>query len=130
FWCQETIKILWSEPFKLLYTCKKKQCHCSPEKRRSQAANLLLTYLSCLLHKYKDPCLQHDPTLKLPPPPLFEYIDYLKGLDLNELYSAVEDWTKISKQRPRSPVISKVFKEICYFYEGHCKDDRDVTLDY
>ncbi|CAG8804219.1 23889_t:CDS:1, partial [Dentiscutata erythropus] len=101
FWCQETIKVLWCKPFKLLYTCKKKPCFCSTEKRRSQAANLLSTYLSCILLKYKDSYIQNKSNFKISSAPLFYYIDYLNDIDLNELYSAVEDWIKFSSNKKR-----------------------------
>ncbi|RHZ59897.1 hypothetical protein Glove_360g83 [Diversispora epigaea] len=101
FWCLETIKVLWSKPFKLLYTCRKKPCFCSIEKRKSQAANLLSTYLSCLLHKYKDSYIQNKSNFTISSSPLFYYIDYLHDIDLNELYSAVEDWIKSSSNKKR-----------------------------
>ncbi|CAG8531849.1 36770_t:CDS:2 [Gigaspora margarita] len=113
FWFQETVRVLWSQPFKLLYTCKKKPCNCSSEKRRNQAANLLLVYLSCLMHKYKDKFFNEEPTIELPPLPLFNYIECLQNVDLNELYSSIDDWTKsYHVTRYRKPNIIKFIKRI------------------
>lgn len=103
YWCHETVKILWSQPFKMLYTCRQ-NCFCSREKRRFQATNLLSTYLSCLLHKYKDSYIQNNSNSKISSAPLFYYINFLRNIDLNELYLAVEDCIKFSPNKKRSPV--------------------------
>ncbi|CAG8506623.1 14905_t:CDS:2 [Cetraspora pellucida] len=128
FWFQEAARVLWSQPFKLLYTCKKKQCNCSSEKRRYQSANLLLVYLACLMHQYKDDFLKEEPTSELPPPPLLNYIEYLQNVDLNELYSSIEDWMKTSYNltRYRKPKIIKFIKKRIY---RNIFVDRDL-IDY
>src|SRR2546430_4294362 len=59
-WCREAIRLLWRQPFRFIYARDTSKftnpesinnCNCSTEKLQSQAANLLLTYLSI---KYKD----------------------------------------------------------------------------
>src|SRR6266498_783269 len=52
YWCINTIDILWRQPFRFLYTCRKEICQCTHEKvykRQSQASNLLETYLLCFM---------------------------------------------------------------------------------
>ncbi|CAG8500322.1 4808_t:CDS:1 [Racocetra fulgida] len=48
------------------------------------------------MHQYKDEFLKEEPTSELPPPPLLNYIEYLQNIDLNELYTSIEDWMKTS----------------------------------
>ncbi|PKY38645.1 hypothetical protein RhiirA4_439523 [Rhizophagus irregularis] len=48
--CKETVDLLWRKPFHFLYTCNNNsksnnQCYCAKDKRKYQAANLLMTYL-------------------------------------------------------------------------------------
>ncbi|POG76072.1 hypothetical protein GLOIN_2v1559990, partial [Rhizophagus irregularis DAOM 181602=DAOM 197198] len=94
-WCKETVDLLWKQPFHFLYTCNKinssvlaqftnpklnNQCHCSNEKRQYQATNLLMTYLS----------IKHGIIT-------FDYFEFLRVLDLHELYCAIKDWNQWNK---------------------------------
>ncbi|CAG8632705.1 899_t:CDS:1 [Acaulospora morrowiae] len=57
-WCRVVVRVLWQQPFRLLYTCKQSPCNCcsneKQEKRQSQAGNLLETCMKVIICKHED----------------------------------------------------------------------------
>lgn len=110
-WCKNTIDILWKQPFRFLYTCKKEICQCNNEKaikRQFQAYNLLETYLSCfmfneelrinesyILQQRQD---NDRPNYKRP---IFNYIQFLKYIDFEELHNAIIDWIQFASENSK-----------------------------
>ncbi|CAG8497418.1 8145_t:CDS:2 [Funneliformis caledonium] len=106
-WCRETVDLLWSRPFYFIYACKETSflptksseiintsCHCSTKKRQIQDAKLLRIYLQCLIFKYNEELLKREVIQMRVRITMFNYVKFLKVLDLNELYIAVKDWEK------------------------------------
>ncbi|CAG8438909.1 6685_t:CDS:1 [Diversispora eburnea] len=105
-WCIICIDILWSEPFHLLYTCNKNPCVCSLAKRYLQASNLLKTLLSCFIQQ--NPTLFHKNIIYSSiTSPLFNYVKYLRILNLHELNMAVQDWW-INHKNPQKRTLAKI----------------------
>ncbi|RHZ44580.1 hypothetical protein Glove_718g53 [Diversispora epigaea] len=100
-WCINGIDILWTEPFHLLYTCNKNPCVCSLAKRYSQASNLLKTLLSCFIQQ--NPTVFHKNIIYSSiTAPLFNYVEYLRILNLHELNMAIQDWWINHKNQQRT----------------------------
>ncbi|CAG8593859.1 22648_t:CDS:2, partial [Racocetra persica] len=78
-WCESAVLILWSKPFRFLHTFKDKKT-CLPWSER--AASLLRVYMSCLQDQETCNCQPY----KLP---IFNYIQFLKSLDISEFSEAV-----------------------------------------
>ncbi|PKC13394.1 hypothetical protein RhiirA5_459526 [Rhizophagus irregularis] len=125
-WCKETVDLLWKQPFHFLYTCNKinssvlaqftnpklnNQCHCSNEKRQYQATNLLMTYLS----------IKHGIIT-------FDYFEFLRVLDLHELYCAIKDWNQWNKfnKDNSSPL---TFKSIIRHFFTNTPNLKILSLD-
>ncbi|CAG8551815.1 16686_t:CDS:1, partial [Dentiscutata heterogama] len=87
-WCNNIIGILWKQPFHLLYFCKEN----TSVKRNLQATNLLETYISCLIQQNKSILVEKSIISQFIKPPMFNYVQYLKFLDLYELYMAIYDY--------------------------------------
>ena len=95
--CKSIIDILWKQPFRFLYTCKKEFCQCINKKvikRQFQAYNLIETYLSCFMFNEElkknisRNQIYEKPNYKRP---TFNYIQFLKNIDFEELYSTIID---------------------------------------
>ncbi|CAG8552477.1 2800_t:CDS:1, partial [Acaulospora morrowiae] len=127
----ETVRILWSQPFRLLYTCNYQNRICGEEKRKLQAENLLLTYLSCALY------YQHNEELvniisKPVTKPLFNYVQFLQNLDLHEFFTAIRDCTesKRSEHEDEADDYNDFINILCKLFMNHstglCKLSIDV----
>lgn len=90
-WCIHSIDLLWMEPFHLLYTCNKNPCDCILTKRYLQASNLLGTLISCLIQQNLT-IFHKNIVYSSIAPPLFNYVEYLRRLNLHELNMAIQDW--------------------------------------
>ncbi|PKY19401.1 hypothetical protein RhiirB3_432444 [Rhizophagus irregularis] len=138
-WCRGTVNILWEQPFHFLYTCNNNKkniitsstslsnlsnlyntnynsmnnnkCQCSEKKRQLQATNLLITYLSI---KYNNELIKKNIITNIMTKGenmMFNYFEFLKSLDLLELYSAIQDWIQwmnINKSMNSSILNSKI----------------------
>ncbi|RGB38329.1 hypothetical protein C1646_812701 [Rhizophagus diaphanus] len=130
-WCRGTVNILWEQPFHFLYTCNNNKkniitsstsssnlyytnykCQCSEKKRQFQATNLLITYLSI---KYNNELIKENIITNIMTKKgenmMFNYFEFLKSLDLLELYSAIQDWIQwmnINKSMNSSILNSKI----------------------
>ncbi|CAB4428558.1 unnamed protein product [Rhizophagus irregularis] len=139
-WCRGTVNILWEQPFHFLYTCNNNKkniitystslsnlsnlyntnynsmnnnnkCQCSEKKRQLQATNLLITYLSI---KYNNELIEKNIITNIMTKGenmMFNYFEFLKSLDLLELYSAIQDWIQwmnINKSMNSSILNSKI----------------------
>ncbi|KAF0395177.1 hypothetical protein F8M41_010282 [Gigaspora margarita] len=104
-WCYNIISILWKQPFHLLYACNKN----SSVKRNLQATNLLEVYISCLIQQNKSILMEKSIVSQFIKPPMFNYVQYLKFLDLYELYMAIYDYKdpKINGKISRFPLTPK-----------------------
>ncbi|CAG8724042.1 12803_t:CDS:1, partial [Dentiscutata heterogama] len=78
-WCESAVVILWSQPFRLLHAFRDKKT-CLPWTER--AASLLKIYMSCL--QDQETCNRQPHKL-----PIFNYIQFLKCLDISEFSEAV-----------------------------------------
>ncbi|CAG8464517.1 13795_t:CDS:1 [Acaulospora morrowiae] len=87
-WCSETVRILWHQPFRHLYTVNYQY---QMEKRKLRAGNLILTYLSCILYQYNEELVKNFIIPKPVKKPLFNYIQFLKNLDLIEFSAVIKD---------------------------------------
>jgi hypothetical protein len=103
-WCKNIIDILWKQPFRFLYTCKKEICQCNNNnekviKRQFQAYNLVETYLSCFMFNEELKMINsfisrnEIPNYKRP---IFNYIQFLKYMDFEELHTAIIDWIQFA----------------------------------
>ncbi|GBC06286.1 hypothetical protein RclHR1_06740002 [Rhizophagus clarus] len=106
-WCKNIIDILWKQPFRFLYTCKKESCQCNNEKaikRQFQAYNLLETYLSCFMFNEEIKISSQRRQDRDRPNynrPIFNYIQYLKYLDFEELHNAIIDWIQFASKNSK-----------------------------
>src|SRR5581483_5171267 len=97
-WSIQTIDILWSQPFRLLYSCASQvedefSCNCSAETRRLQAATLVNTCFSLIFQENEQKLIdnqlvQQGQILK----PMFNYVDYLRSIDIHEMDLAMIDF--------------------------------------
>ncbi|CAG8455488.1 9196_t:CDS:2 [Scutellospora calospora] len=78
-WCESAVVILWSQPFRFLHAFRDKKT-CLPWTER--AASLLGIYMSCL--QDQETCSRQPYKL-----PIFNYIQFLKCLDISEFSEAV-----------------------------------------
>ncbi|CAG8654502.1 7313_t:CDS:1, partial [Acaulospora morrowiae] len=88
-WCSETVRILWHQPFRHLYTSD-----CQMEIRILQAENLILTYLSCIFYQYNEELVKNSVILTPVKKPLFNYIQFLKNLDLLDFFAVIQGCTE------------------------------------
>src|SRR4051812_31780591 len=83
-WCAQTIDILWSQPFRLLYSCASQvddefTCTCSFTTRQYQASILINTYLLRLFQENEqelvnNSLVQQEQISKS----MFDYVSYLR----------------------------------------------------
>ncbi|RIA80211.1 hypothetical protein C1645_882288 [Glomus cerebriforme] len=97
-WCSQTIDILWSKPFRLIYSCASQfddqsVCRCSFMTKRRQAATLIKTYFSFLILEYEqeliDNCHIKKEQILIPK---FDYINYLRYIDIHEMDLSIIDF--------------------------------------
>ncbi|RGB38326.1 hypothetical protein C1646_755850 [Rhizophagus diaphanus] len=107
----ELIHLLWRKPFHFLYTCNNNsksnnQCYCSKDKRKYQAANLLMTYL--LIKRDKE--FVKKGIIKAEGESItFNYLELLSVLDLREAIEDWNQWNNMSKES--SPLTEDLFDE-------------------
>ncbi|CAG8542689.1 6332_t:CDS:2 [Funneliformis caledonium] len=109
-WCVNVVKVLWSQPFHLLNICASSsgQCSRTPKDTYLQCAALINIYLSFLDREEKINLLNNriilnnnsnsskakdkDNLNSYNEEPTFNYIGYLRYLDLEELFITVGAW--------------------------------------
>ncbi|CAG8441291.1 3559_t:CDS:1 [Acaulospora morrowiae] len=94
-WCENALIYLWLQPFKLLEKFRRDD----PNNRswNERATCLVQTYFSCIQYQEKLNTLSNDrhrSTLRQPQqsnikPPTFNYLQYLKSLDIGEFSNAL-----------------------------------------
>lgn len=116
-WCVNVVKVLWSQPFHLLNICPSStspfgvqgQCNRTPKDTYIQCAALINVYLSFLDRDEKSNLLNNRIKLNsgkikdkdnsnhyFLENPTFNYIEFLRYLDLEELFVTVGAWKQFT----------------------------------
>ncbi|CAG8789423.1 5774_t:CDS:2, partial [Racocetra persica] len=92
-----------------LYNTSSAANRCLSVKCHSQATSLLDAYISCLIQLNKVTLVEKGIVSLSIRPPMFNYVQFLKCLDLYELYMAIYDYKdyKLNGKKSRFPLSPK-----------------------
>lgn len=94
-WCVSAIKYLWSHPFKLLEELRQNGYNSSERAWNERASNLIQIYICCIQYQEKMDVnsTERQRTTRQQTcnsaPPAFNYLQYLKCLDIGEFSNAI-----------------------------------------
>ncbi|CAG8483006.1 3074_t:CDS:2 [Acaulospora morrowiae] len=150
-WCEIAIQFLWKKPFRFLYTCSK-SCNCTDEERHEKARNLLSTFITCMAHNQTSTSIdmQDFVVWTTAPPTTFNYLSFLRHVDLHDLFLALTDGVKHLRTKKdlnfvmanqhntstlkkgdnwESAVIQEMARDICKLLVLHCSNMRNISID-
>ncbi|CAG8616978.1 10613_t:CDS:1 [Acaulospora colombiana] len=90
-WCENALIFLWLQPFKSLEKCRRDDLS-NNRSWNERATCLVQTYSSCIQYQDTLSTDRHRSTLRQPlqhKPPTFNYLQYLKSLDIGEFSNAL-----------------------------------------
>ncbi|CAB5379052.1 unnamed protein product [Rhizophagus irregularis] len=142
-WWSQTIDILWSQPFRLLYSCISKledspTCNCKFLTRRRQASSLINIYITFIILENEQDLIDNN-IIKQGQilNPMHNYIDFLRNIDIHEFDLAIIDFynfyeinfnEKIQNDNDIDPIIPKnFFEEITSDYHTTNESETNVT---
>ncbi|CAG8500492.1 8570_t:CDS:2 [Acaulospora morrowiae] len=95
-WCLNVVKILWSQPFHLINICNHDSethtCSRTSKQRLIQSFKLISVYLSFLPKSERLILTNNKVKLSTFIEPIYNYIKFLRYLDLEELFVVVGGW--------------------------------------
>ncbi|RHZ56885.1 hypothetical protein Glove_396g105 [Diversispora epigaea] len=117
-WCEIAIQFLWKKPFRYLYTCPK-ACGCVAENRHKKARNLLSTFITCMAHNQTSNSIdiQDFVVWTASPPTTFNYLSFLRHIDLYDLFLTLKDGVKY--------LISNQYFDFVIAYQRHKQHKQD-----
>jgi hypothetical protein len=147
-WCSQTIDILWSQPFRLLYSCASKlddtpNCNCSFLTRRRQASTLINIYITYLILENEQDLIdnniiQKGQILRS----MFDYVNYLRNIDVHEIDLAIIDFYNFyeinfneknqtdNDEDDEGPIIPENFFEQQIISDKSETETESIKLDY
>ncbi|CAG8577093.1 7802_t:CDS:1 [Funneliformis mosseae] len=97
-WCVNAIKYLWKQPLRFALILKS-----TPDytlRHRTKTGKLTETFIKCLIHNEMvsggdiQNKRRRSPRVPLVSPPLFNYIGFIRRLDLDDLGLAIAEWAE------------------------------------
>ncbi|PKK76969.1 hypothetical protein RhiirC2_733003 [Rhizophagus irregularis] len=97
-WCVNAIKYLWKQPFQFALILKSTPDYTSHHRRKT--GKLTETFITCLIHNeiISGGSIQNkkrtSARVPLVSPPLFNYVGFIRKLDLDDLGLAIAEWAE------------------------------------
>ncbi|CAG8822587.1 10240_t:CDS:2, partial [Dentiscutata erythropus] len=110
-WCETAISYLWFQPFKLLEKLRRNHQNGHNKRSWNERANCLIQiYVSCIQYQEKINIFSTErqrttrqQTCNSSKPPTFNYLQYLKRLDIEEFSNAILGMVEVESTQAAKP---------------------------